>query len=142
VKPPALPSPAASRPDPAHVRPEHAGLAPAKAEPPPEAHPRPSPPPPAAAKTHAAKAPAPPPKAKPKAPPKQHAPKEKPHGYLSISAHTATLVYLDGKKLGTTPLTRLRLAPGKHDLLLRRGEQRLRRTILIRAQHHLKIGVG
>jgi serine/threonine-protein kinase len=48
------------------------------------------------------------------APPPPPAPAE--HGYLSISTEPWTRMSIDGRQLGTTPLFKVKLPPGRHQI--------------------------
>ena len=49
------------------------------------------------------------------------------------NAFTQGLVYVDGKRVGKLPLTRLALSPGKHTVEIRRGKRRQRLVVQITA---------
>jgi serine/threonine protein kinase len=53
------------------------------------------------------------------------------HGTLTINAKPWAVVYIDGKRVGVTPLFKLKVSAGRHKLRLRNPDKKLEKTITI-----------
>ena len=63
-------------------------------------------------------------------------------GFLSLQSNPASVVFLDGEKLGATPLKRMRLPAGKLPLLFEMVDgSRIMRDVTVKAEKHTKLDV-
>jgi hypothetical protein len=62
-------------------------------------------------------------------------------GYLSVTTTPWSAVHVDGKPLGNTPLVRVELAPGNHQVLMENRDLGVRRkkTVFVRAGEHVRL---
>jgi len=63
------------------------------------------------------------------------------HGYLSVNTNPWTVVHVDGKSVGNTPVVRLRVKAGRHTVLMENRDlgKRRKKTINVRRDEHVRI---
>ena len=63
------------------------------------------------------------------------------HGYLSVNTNPWTVVHVDGKSVGNTPVVRLRVAAGRHTVLMENRDlgHRRKKTVNVRRDEHVRI---